>query len=309
MSVNENIRNGNVVAMESKGEGALGSIFWYSIHSEVEVTREDLSKLFDNIGIDHSWLPNEIRPSDAFRRTTTEIQKKKVPTKNPNILQNFLTREVYADTKTVQRNIVVEEVDQSGKRLNYRVDAAIIELDKKNGTFKVIAKDSEELAKELAHQSKHKFERYMRFYSSQQLRVMVSKYLSSLAPTAVRPNGGVYFVPASFTNELKMLQQLCTDLHSEGVVIPLYDTSDNRDMVLKKLENEFMQALARCQELENMDVPKKKIQDAIEDAKRVANTYKNYRDNISLHVESLEDQLDDLRASAMALTNKYVNRK
>lgn len=50
--------------------------------------------------------------ADAFRRATSEIQKKhkKVPTSDPSVFLNFLIREVYYDEEKVQRNIVIEKV-------------------------------------------------------------------------------------------------------------------------------------------------------------------------------------------------------
>ena len=52
-------------------------------------------------------MPNTIRPADAFRRATKEIETRQA-TANAGVFENFLIREVFANRDCVQRNIVVE---------------------------------------------------------------------------------------------------------------------------------------------------------------------------------------------------------
>lgn len=307
LSIKEKIQDKKVIATKQEGDNQLGYIFWYSVTSDVEVTRIELQQHFNTIGIDEAWLPNEIRPSDAFRRATKEIQRKKVPTNNPNIFQNFLVREVYSDNKVVQRNIVIEEVDQSGKRLNYDPKATVMTLVKENNDFEITSDNT--TAKELAMEAKQRFQKYIDYYSAQQLRVMVNKYLSSLAPTAVRANGGVYFVPQTYATELKKLQLLCKILQSEGVSIPLYDTTDNQNLVLSKLENDLQETLKRCKELSETDNLRKALyKDGIEEARRIVKTYQTYKENLQIDVEKFENTLNDLRLTAVTLTQKIVKK-
>lgn len=305
--IKEKIRNSSVVA-KAEGDSQLGSIFWYSVSSEVQVTRDELKETFNNIDIDENWLPNEIRPSDAFRRSTREVQRKNIPTSDPTKFRNYLVREVYSDNQIIQRNVVIETVDQTGKRLAYEPNASVLTLDKENNSFNVLANDG--YSQELGSEAKNKYQKYITYYSSQQLRIMVSKYLGSLAPTSVRPNGGVYFVPQSFAPDLKKLQLLCEALQSEGVSIPLYDTADNKNLVLTRLENELKEALVRCQELEETDNLKKAIyKDSIEEARRIALTYQEYKKSLSIDVDKLENTLNDLRMSAVKITRKITKSK
>jgi hypothetical protein len=306
VNITQKIQDKTVVATKQEGGNQLGYIFWYSVTSDVEVTRIELQQHFNNIGIDEAWLPNEIRPSDAFRRATKEVQRKKVPTSDPNIFQNFLIREVYSDNKVVQRNIVIETVDQSGKRLNYDSKATVMTLNKENNDFQISADNS--TARELAMEAKQRFQKYIDYYSAQQLRVMISKYLSSLAPTSVRPNGGVYFIPQSYATELKKLQLLCRTLQSEGVAIPLHDTSDNKNLVLSKLENELKETLSRCKEMSRTDsLRKQSYKDSIEEARRVVKTFQEYKNHLSLDLNNLESMINDLRLTAVVLTQKIID--
>ena len=158
-SVNEKIKSKEVVATSSEGIEQLGYIFWYSVTSNVEVTRIELEQQFQTIGIDENWLPNPIRSSDAFRRATKEVQRKKVPTSDPNMFQNFLVREVYSDNKLIQRNIVIETVDHNGKRLDYDSNATVMQLNKEDNSFSI--QSSNNTASELAEQAKQRFQKYI----------------------------------------------------------------------------------------------------------------------------------------------------
>lgn len=103
---------------------------------------------------------------------------------------------------------------------------------------------------------------------------------------------------------------LCKFLNSEGVSIPLQDTSENKNLVLSKLENELKETLARCQELTEQGNLKKQIyKDGIEEARRIAKTFQAYKESLSIDIGNLEGMLNDLRLSAVKLTQQMANRK
>ncbi|MEB6549669.1 hypothetical protein MXL46_11285 [Heyndrickxia sporothermodurans] len=179
---------GNVTAVQNVGEEEiLGHLMWFSVGKQL-VKRDDLLTTLTQSGLEESWMPNPIRSSDAFRRATKEIETKK-STATANVFENYLIREVFSDKDQIQRNIVVETVDQSGKRLDYDSQAGVITLNKKDDSLTFVT--SNDMARELSEEAEKKFQVYKDYYSAQQLRVMVSKILQSLAPTPVRPNGGI----------------------------------------------------------------------------------------------------------------------
>ncbi|MEC1158720.1 DUF6744 family protein [Cytobacillus horneckiae] len=308
MQIQKELKEKSIVAAKENQEGTIGNLFWYSIGNHL-ISREELETKFDDVGLDHNWLPNPIRISDAFRRATKEIQKRNMPTNDPKTFFNFLTREVYSDKNMIQRNIVVEKVDQSGKRLEYNPTASIILLNKKDSTISISVEDGEQetAAQALAEDAVKRYHKYSKFYGSQNLRVMVAKILASLAPTQVRPNGGVYFVPKTFENDLEQLSCLCNSLEqSEAFSIPLFDTKDNRGMVNKKLHEDMLSVLHNCDSLlfDNSKIDKSKIKEAISDAKRIADTFKTYQSVVSLDVEVLNKNLNELRERAVSLMKK-----
>jgi|GEM_PF-1543855 len=301
----KSIKEQNIVGAEERN-GMIGHLFWYSIGSQL-ITREGLKEKFTQSNIKEEWLPNEIRISDAFRRATKEIQRKKVPTSDPKKFQNFLVREVFSDNNYIQRNIVIETVDQSGKRLDYDPTGAILLLDKKQNQFSFAVPNEKNIeVKSLAMEAEELYKKYSIYYSAQQIRVMVSKILSSLAPTQVRPNGGVYFVPVTYMQELKNLNSLVNSLeNSEGFIVPLFDTTDNREMINKKLLNDFEEAVETVDLLLKKDtVSKMEINDAIGESKRVADTFKKYQLVIELEVDVLNEKLQLLSERSKKLLNK-----
>lgn len=301
----EGIREQKIVGAK-EGQGMIGHLFWYSIGSQL-ITREGLKEKFTSSNIIEEWLPNEIRISDAFRRATKEIQRKKEPTSDPKKFQNFLVREVFSDNNYIQRNIVIETVDQSGKRLDYDPTGAILLLDKKQNQFSFAVPNEKNIAvKSLAKEAEELYKKYSIYYSAQQIRVMVSKILGSLAPTQVRPNGGVYFVPVTYMQELKNLNSLVNSLeNSEAFIVPLFDTTDNRAMINKKLLNDFEEAVKTVDLLLKKDtVSKMEINDAIGESKRVADTFKKYQLVIELEVDVLNEKLQLLKAKSKDLLNK-----
>jgi hypothetical protein len=311
ISVMDGLKQQNIVASNQGGENKLGDLFWYSISNQL-ITREDLKQKFDEANMDHQWLPNPIRISDAFRRATGEIQKKqkKVPTNDPTTFLNFLIREVYYDDKRVQRNIVIEKVNKKGKSLEYNSTATIIEFHKDDGTISIttnVSRDEgEQKAKSLAYEAKSLFETYSKNYDAQTLRIMVKTILDSMSPTAVRPHGGVYFVPRNHQDSLDAVVDLVNRLDSsEAFSVPLFDTKSNRGMVNKKLRDDMISAISKCKSIIHFPDPRKtQITDTLNAARRVVKTFNEYKSVVNLDLELLSDSLVELKNLSIALMQR-----
>src|SRR5690554_748896 len=167
-----------IVAVQTNQEGTIGSLLWYSVANEL-VSREELAKKLDAVELEEEWLPNKIRLSDAFRRATKEVQCRKATDKK-GIYEKYLVREVFSDKDYIQRNIVVEIVDQNGKTLDYKPQSAVITLDKSHGNVTVVTEDG--TAKALAEDARDKFSIYSNYYNGQQIRVMIGKMIKAFAP-------------------------------------------------------------------------------------------------------------------------------
>lgn len=273
----------------------LGHMFWFSVGKQL-VNATALKDALLNSGLDESWMPNEIRSVDAFRRATKEIEAKK-PTSTANVFENYLVREVFADNKQVQRNIVVETVDQSGKRLDYNSNAAVVTLDKINNQISFVVEQDNDFAQTLCDDAQNKFNIYKDHYSAQQVRVMVSKIMNALSPTPLRPNGGIYFIPESQTEGLTKLVNFIAQLdNSEGFKVPVVNTFDNQKMVNQKLHDYLDGIINDCQRGTNEPLKKGQIKEIINNAKTVIEDYKNYQSIIESEKDGFEDKIIQIRA-------------
>lgn len=282
----------NVVAVQNEQQqGIIGFLTWYSVRDQL-IQRDELKNKLLNAGFGEEWLPNGIRPSDAFRRATKEIETKR-KSEMAGLFENYLVREVFSDHKMVQRNIVCEVVDQKGKRLTYDGQAAILTLDKKNNQMEIVANAG--FSKTLAEEAQKLFELYRDHYSDQHIRFLIANMLKSMAPTPVRPSGGVYMIPVRYAETLERFCRFVNSLEAEAFKIPLVNTYDNRQMMVKKLSDHFSEIIRSCNACLQGQLKKGQVKEIINEAKRVISDFKDYRDVITNDIDFLEEQIHVIR--------------
>lgn len=106
-------------------ETLLGFVAWYGI-SDVDIRYEDLKAKFAELGLDEEAMPGEIRAVDAFKRACRYTQERKQPIPGTDLLANVMVRDVANDRETTERHIVIEIVDQQGRRLQYETAARLL---------------------------------------------------------------------------------------------------------------------------------------------------------------------------------------
>ena len=82
-----NLENMTAVQNENQ-EGILGHLMWCSVGKQLIKTDELTNKLIQS-GLEEVWMPNIIRPADAFRRATKEIEIRKA-TANAGVFENYI---------------------------------------------------------------------------------------------------------------------------------------------------------------------------------------------------------------------------
>ena len=277
----------------------LGNLMWYSVGEQL-INVDNLEQKLIDVDLDSGWMPNATRSADAFRRATKDVEKKQPSIQSGENVENILIREVDSNTKIVQRNIVIETVDQQGKRLHYSPESAVIVLDKENNTVSYENKDSKENLDVLCQDIEHTFNIYKNHYSAQQLRAMIKRILDSLAPTPVKKNGGIYFIPATKQEELEKLINLIGELeNSEGYKVPVINTSDNRSMVSNKLYDHFNSLLNNCKNKTNMK--KGDVKALINEANRAIRDYRDYREIVSEDIDTINSVVSQVRSEIMDL--------
>lgn len=213
----------------------LGQLTWYSIH-DVEATRQEIVDRLDRSGLTRSFVPRPILPVDAFRRATSELETRRQPRQDGTFV-NLLAREVAADRKEVVRHLVREVVDSDNQRLSY-TEIAKIRLDKRMDGISIQSMvPLVDLESDALHEVSGRYARYLDTYQSRHLRELVLDILKTFLPVAVRPSGGVYFVPKERADDLDKLGTFVRSFSgSELWAVPVVDGGDTRRMIAHSVD-------------------------------------------------------------------------
>lgn len=285
----------DMIATTDETGAVLGHLFWFSIGTRL-INKDDLKNLLVQSGLGKEWMPNAIRISDAFRRATREVQRRR-PTSEAGIHQNLLIREVASSNELIQRNIVLETVDQNDKKLNYETKSGVIKLDKKYQSLSFEVADGD--LREICNEVENNYYLYRDNYSSEHLRALIPKILGSLAPTPMRRNGGIYFIPSSMTSGLTSLVTFINSLEgSESYKVSVVTCEDNEQMVNKKLDDHLSHLLEQCKNAEGLK--KGQIKALVEETNQAIEDYKNYK-------TLTEERGDHFNEKVLTLRNEVID--
>ena len=220
----KNINTENLIVLENKQfkTSFLGRILWFTI-SEMKVSHEQLRVAFNNAGIDEKYLPKAISTRDAFRRATKVAEAKRIKLDNDRYL-NLLVREVKCADDEMIRQLVREVVDSKNVRLEYTpVANMVLKNDKDFDAYRLPAVPElyQEERKALLDVG-NEFDNCCNNYNGRHVRELVQNILSTCNPVAVRPSGGVYFTPESFSGTVEALSSMIAEISQYGVKITLY---------------------------------------------------------------------------------------
>lgn len=219
----------------------LGQLVWYTV-TDLEITRMELERIFANVGLDQNHLPNEIKPVDAFRRATSAVEAKRLPHAKDQFI-NLLVREVCANDSEVVRHLVREVVDSNNVRLHYQ-EVATFSLSRADGKMKVFPwPPATEAERAACAEAQTFYEKFRNSYNGRHLREVVHDILETTGPVAVRPSGGVYFVPQQHERTVEQLKALVERLANYGTTgqrsklytVPVIDLVEQRKMVEESL--------------------------------------------------------------------------
>lgn len=293
----------DMAAVQSEGQAdIIGHLTWSSMGDMLITTDELRTKLVQS-GLGDGWMPKPIRLPDAFRRATAAKFKRQI---QEHVMENYHFREVVSDNQIVQRNLICETVNKKDKKLTYQSEVAVLTLDR--STNLVSYSSTSAMADELAKDAAAQFEIYKFHYGSQTLRTMVSNVLKSMAPTPVRPSGGVYFIPQKFEAQLDALICFTKSLDKGGAEkVPLINTRDMKGMINRMLQEHLQQTLKNCENGIANQLPKGQMKELLDEAKRVAEDYKQYASIISDDLQQMEACVSLIREKvALALVNMAV---
>ena len=299
------IDNVTAVSEVKNPESIIGYLTWYSVGDALYDRSELLVKLlFANI--DANYLPKEIRPSDAYRRATKAVETKRFrESEEAKEYKNYIIRDVVTKGEKLQRNIVVEIVNQEGERLDYQADGAKMYFDKKSNQFSFDAQEAH--AEELAEEAQRFYELFLKAHNGATIRGSVVQYMNNLSPTPVRPSGGVYFVPFKYEKNLRNLVTYVSSLEKgEAHMIPLVNDDENRSLVRDKVKEHLEKVIQQCRIAIKDDggLQKGQVRALIEEAKRTVTQFKDYKELLTDTIADLDSSVQIVRDSVHLLLQK-----
>ena len=293
----------NMVTVQNQETKAhIGHLFWYSIGNDL-YSRSLLEQTLVQTGLSLNCMPNEIRPVDAFRRATKEVETSR--NMGNGLQENYIVRDVYYDPAVAVRHIVKETVDSKGKRLSYNENEAILTLDKKAGVIHLSA-DPGSYAWKLCEEAVRFFEVYKEHHNGQAVRGMVQSVLKTLSPTPVRPSGGVYFVPAVYDKTLCQLVRFCSSfVKGEGFKIPVVNSEESVRMVETKVKDHLDSLFSQCRQvLHDGFILKAKLVELVNETKNVISGYRDYEEIIKKSKQEIDGRIELLREALSLLMDR-----
>lgn len=228
----------------------IGTICWFSIIN-AKVKHEQLKKLFKQYGLDEKFLPPDLKPVHAYRKATAEIKcDYPTPWAGDGHKARILVREVSHDKGQVERHIVREAVNPSGKKLAYEklgearfYRSATGQPGGERIRFQItepalVHPDEKGILDDLVKRMRSDYHELCTFHDSNAIRGVVRNYVTSLNAIIVRKTGGVYFVHKTRQNEVGALQKFVRELGSAFHLLPLVDTGEQREMLSDAFQTE-----------------------------------------------------------------------
>jgi hypothetical protein len=223
-------------------ELTLGYVTWWNI-AKPRVTALEVADKIVELELDPTIIPGHPRPGDAFKRACRYSERKGLPIPLSPNKANFLIRSVAQNTREVERHIVLEIVDPSGRKLEYH-DCVQLIFNRIDNTLLVRAKSMPSEYKEMIETTLHIFQQEFddatKYIDAQVLRLMIRDQVRLANGIAVRRQGSVYFVPQHSKNLVMALESLVSWLGGgcQLVWLPLVNTDKQREMVKAAFEED-----------------------------------------------------------------------
>lgn len=266
-------------------EAFLGALLYFSI-SNADVNLRNAHRDLAAAGLSTDTLRKNLRPYDAFRKSSKRFEKKFKPING--VRSELMVRPVGEDGDQSYRHLVLERaVVQAGKkrRVFYEKVGEITFTRgyKKDGEYHdhgvecrrttqhlgeaLTADEDQWLSEQLATFEDH-YDHLLNYMDSHAVRSFVREYIYSLSGTCVKESGGLYFVKQDHADEIAKLAEWVRSVGSEFHTLPLLNLMDQRDMILEAFEEETLKEveglMGRVAEI--LQDPNRKIEEKTFDA-------------------------------------------
>lgn len=230
----------------------LGSLVLYGVAEKVRLDHTALGTLLDANGLS-DFKTRPVSDKNVFLRVSSAQARKRVPTNDPEIFENYLVRHVAQTPATATKHIVVERVNSNGKRLDL-LPMVSLEFDT-NAYPQVTVGYLDDPATGLPcdHDQAHAVgELVARDYLADRGKVnaygfrdLIRKVVDHVGATTVR--SGVYFVPEARMATIANLEAVTDQIDGISVnVIPLIDNSKSREMLKTAFTQDTFNAIDKA---------------------------------------------------------------
>jgi hypothetical protein len=256
MTVSQAPLNGYTQAINSlPKEAFLGSLLYFSI-SMADVSLANARRDLAAAGLSTETLRKQLRPVDAFRKTTKEFAKKFKPI--DGVRSELLVRPVGEDGEQAYRHLILERavVKAGQKRRVFYEKVGEITFTrgvKKDGEYSGHGVEVRRTTAHLGDQwlterlvtFEDRYNHLLNYMDSHAVRTFVREYIYDLSGTCVKESGGLYFVKQDHVDEITRLANWVKSVGSEFHTLPLLNLAEQRDMILEAFEDEAVKEVER----------------------------------------------------------------
>ncbi|KAA9379668.1 hypothetical protein F5972_08425 [Microbispora cellulosiformans] len=252
---------------------------------QAPVSRDQLELWFRQLGLDETFLPPAIRQIDAFEQitgprgvhasyrlahahgeapVTTTRRRNRRDDDSRTLGVTLMIRHVSREDNKLVRNLVREVRDENASELEYDPRLATIEfwrdpaqtgvpgagvlnIEPNETAIALLCESEQAKVRAVLDEVRETYAQACRYYTTDRLRAVVRTYVEGLSAVKVRPSGGVYFVHRYHDGAIDALKGLVDRLggDSELVRVPLPDTAEQRDMVVRAITTKAKEDLQK----------------------------------------------------------------
>ncbi|MFW6008872.1 MAG: DUF6744 family protein [archaeon] len=235
----------------------VGELIWWSV-KKPGVNQFDIQEIAEKYKIPKKFekhLPKSIRPCDAFRRATNNLQES-VDYEYQGMVYTIktFTREI-SSGDTIVRKLIEEIIDDDEKSISYEIAADLVFNKEFNlYTYELNEEMSEHANFEpLIKKSIAEYEKNKEFYPYSSIRAFVRNCIKELNGVQVAPRSGIYFVPEKYESELETLEKVMNEINDKSRAAYQYDSESlffrqnirSEKRSIKIIENLYTQQIDR----------------------------------------------------------------
>jgi hypothetical protein len=220
----------------------LGDFLWWTL-SDVKIKPMDFELLLKKENFDPKLCP-KYNDDTCLNRILRMRQQR---------FDGYILRNIINDENEV-RWAIIKEIKEPGKKLSHHQTGSIILA--KNGTsVSYIPENGDTHSETIAYELMQLFGERRDYLSDQEIRPVLIKLLKQSSSLTVRDSGGVYFIPAQFSQYSQGMFNIIKEIgSSQPFKYSIYSNKENKENLERSvkgtLENELQSLI---EEIRNFD--------------------------------------------------------